>query len=497
MLAAFGQVVRLRMFSLFLAVIFLFVVTRYILPTTYGTFTLVLSMIQVLTALGLSWANKAILRYGREEYVQHSKLGETLAVRFVFQIGSLCVLVPLVLLGADYAAAHVGSDPFILACIVIAGLVLLPLNEAGMMIAQTIQNFRAYGMVPVIQRSLQLAVAVGLAAGWLHGWTALAAGTLAGYFLGAAYTFFSVIKGNVGRLTIRTDVFKKMFTYSWSLPVITVGALLVAWMDIWFIRYFIDSEAVGIYAWSYTVTTLATSLIIPLAAVLGPRFVDYRLDNNSHRIREAFDVFRSVVLLAAALLPIIIGFLFMVANTVNLGPYAPALAPLLILTVATVLQLAMALMEVVIYAHERLVPVMAGVLLLIVTVNAGGNMVLIPWLGIEGAALSTLFGYAAGVLVQWRVGMAKLNGSSRSVPFAVIAIAAAAVLFSMAAPFYHPLLVMGLGVGSSTLMVGLMRRFGNLGGFDLINVSGRADLYLRWLANVPGKQLAADGGESK
>ncbi|EPY00551.1 lipopolysaccharide biosynthesis protein [Magnetospirillum fulvum] len=482
MLRLYAKVAGLRTLSMVLAAAFIALLPTMVTPLEYGRFNLALSLTQVGAALLLSWPNQALLRFGREAYVTQGSLGEAAASRLILH---LVLLVPALILAASLAgplAAWTELDPDLLRTLLLLGLPLISLSDIATFLGQASGRYAGFGWAPLAQRACQLAALPVIALGLASGWAVLMAATLIGYGVGMALVWHSLPREALRGFRPSQAAIRQLLVYSRLLPLASVSAFLLSWMDLWFLRSLMGSEAVGIYAWAYTITLMAMTLLVPLSAMLAPRAIDHRLEQDRDSGRRLMESVGAVCALAAAALALAIGFLPALSSLVPLGSYAGAVTPVMLLAAGTVFQLGMATVEPSIYANETLASRMAAITLAMVAVNAAADAVLIPLIGLSGPALGTAAAYGTGMVLVWTL-LAKSSGGGPS-PWPFVALALATLALAGLAASVPPLFAALSGAVGAIILLLVSRRMGLLIGLrplvsSLPPAAGRA---IDWLA---------------
>lgn len=476
------QITGLRLISLILAALFVLLLPAVMAPADYGRFALALSIAQTLAAVFLSWPNQALLRFGREEFTREARLGRAMATRLALH-GAL--LVPaLVLAGfaAGPLAAAAGLEPALLRVALLFGLPLLSFSDLGVCTAQAAGVFRSYGWTPLALRLAQLGGLAAIALGAASGWGTLMTATLTGYGVGAIVAWSSIPRATWAGFRPSWLTARRMLRYARFQPLAILAALLINWMDLWFLTLFTDAESVGIYAWAYSVTLVVVTLLVPLAAVLAPRAVDYRLDGDHAAARQIMGAVGSTCVLLTCGIPVGVAGVAVLMDSANLGAYAAAAVPVLLLLAGTVFQLGSAAVEPLVYAYERAAPTMAGVLLAMAAVNAGADLVLIPLLGVAGPALATIAAYGTGMVLSWRLA-GRLAGGAAS-PLPVVTFGLLGLPAAVAAAVLPVIIVVAGGIVYSLVLLLGARRMGLMQG--LIPMAAGRDARTRrvvgWLA---------------
>lgn len=392
----------LRLLSIALAATLVGAIALYFPPEEFGKYSLVFSAIQIGCAAILSWPNQAYLRFGRESFRSTGSLGVALGARLLMHGVLILVMLGVIVIASPLLAGRIGVSIDNLQRFFVLAVLVVPLSEIGLISAQACGRFFAYGLAPVIQRILQMGALLAVMIGQPPDWELLLVFSLLGY-LAVALLAWSNIPRKALQITMSVPVVLRMLRYAWSLPLATLGAFLLQWMDLWFISANINEAAVGHYAWAYNFTLLVTSVLVPLAAVLAPRAIDMELDKHFEGIRELLKAIFAICMLTGALLPVMVGALALIGCGLVPSKYLMSLPIVLVLTAALLCQMGMAFVEPIVYAQEKLVPKMAFIVAIMVIVKAACNFLLVDALGMLGSAISTVMCYGIGMLLQWRL----------------------------------------------------------------------------------------------
>ena len=239
----------LRLLSIALAGLFVTAVAFYFSPEEFGTYSLVFSVIQISCAAVLSWPNQAFLRFGRETFRSTGSLGGPLGARLVIHAVLLTIMIALLLIFFEQFATHIDVSRKDFFWFFLISILVLPASDIGLLAAQACGKFRAYGMAPVLQRALQLGTVLFVIIGLSPTWQLLLGFSILGY-LASAFLTWRDIPGEVLQPKISIPEISRMLRYAWALPLATLGAFLLQWMDLWFIRAYMDIATVGHYSWA-------------------------------------------------------------------------------------------------------------------------------------------------------------------------------------------------------------------------------------------------------
>lgn len=394
------QVSVLRVCSFLLAGGFIAAIAIYFPPSEFGRFSLVFSVVQITCAAVLSWPNQAFLRFGRESYTKNGDIEEALGARLLIHGVMLIVIISISIFKYDLISQMLGVDPNKFLILFIISVLVVPLPDVGLICAQACEKFLSFGVSPLIQRAGQMLAVLGVVLGLNPTWELLLLMSLLGYALSGLVVLKEMPPGLIKPKFSYSSV-KQVIKYSWAMPIATLGAFLLQWMDLWFIRAHFDESIVGYYAWAYTIVLLGTNILVPLAAVISPKVIDLSVCNDFKGIQRISNGTFATCLLMAVILPLLICIFGLIGSNVVSEKYLASWPILLVLSSGFICQMSMALMEPLVYARDRLVPLMAVIVMIMVCVKTLVNILLIPNIGAMGAAFATVICYGIGMVLQW------------------------------------------------------------------------------------------------
>ncbi len=399
MLKTYFSLVILQFVGLFFSACFIVLISFAVPADVFGKFSLVLSIIQIVSTVGLGWTNAALLRYAREEYSARGTIGEALVARLSIHV-VLMILIFSVL--SVYEAKIVewtrtGTGTLQL---IMLGILAISVAEMGSYAGQAVKRFSGYGWAFVAAKGIQFGTAILIYVGVFEGWEPLILGTVLGYGVASTITWKQVAGKICSNMKLSLREVKRILKYSWSVPFGTLGGIFVTWMDMWFINYYLDTQNVGVYSWAYYIILLASTVLMPLSAVLAPRLIDLRVAEDRAAISRYLQQISAIFFVVVSTMPLVMASVFGLFSLVDMGDYQAAMEPTMILLGATVFIGIGYLINPLLAAFEGLVVYGAISSLTVALINAVGNIFLIPEFGISGAAIATAIAVAFGVLTK-------------------------------------------------------------------------------------------------
>jgi O-antigen/teichoic acid export membrane protein len=429
-------------------------------PATFGAYGLMLSVVQAAYGIGFAWLNHALFRYAREEYAARGTVTGTLwpvlAGHALLLVGAAACVFTLATPLSVWLTLPGSALGWCL-----AGLAALVVFEALTYAAQAGGHFRGYGLGQVMTKAGPLLAVLAILVLPAGGAIALFAGALGGWIAALVLTAAAVPRAIAPPVSPRP-----LLAYGWRLPFGTAAGVLATWLGVWFVRGHLGVAEAGLYAWANTLFGLVAALLLPLSAVLAPGMVDLRLAGRRDAIARQVRGTLAVALLAAALAPLGLALLRLLGGVVP-DAYAPALPVLVILCGAAPAQLLAYALNPLLMAHEELVGRGVAANVVIAALIAAGNAVLVPLVGMNGAALATLSAlWIAGLL--W-LGIASTLLPDRQGlwrPWLAMAVPVLAVVVAVALLPWP--VALAAGIAATLLLLSVGRRLGWFAGVEAL-----------------------------
>lgn len=369
------------------------VITRLVSPSVYGLFILATSIVLFLQAFGNLGLPKAI-DYFVPQYLhdgEHDKARGVILVVFSLALASSAVVAGLIVLGAR-PIADAFEEPALRVALLVLSVTIpfLAIYNALLASFSAIKRlkFRVYTR-DVIRPTVRLLATAGLL---LAGYGLL--GVVGGYLIGlvatilaGAYFLRENAPGIIGATTTRVSS-RPLLWYSVPLAFAGIIYVFLGQVDYFVIGYFYGSEEVGIYRVGYA---LAANLMI-FSSSVGPIFKPLIAETKNDREAVRARYRTATRWIAGLTLPValVVGFGANAYLSVVFTPqYTVATAAVVILAVGTTISAACGgpdggLLQGL--GYSRLVFCNTAVLL---AVNVGVSVLLVPRLGITGAAIGT------------------------------------------------------------------------------------------------------------
>ena len=406
--------------------------TRLLGAEDYGRYALILTLLNLLHTMALTWCEAAAYRFtGRAE--AQGNLASHYRTALALGIGSFGPA--LLLVGGVYLALREAPD---LQVLIPWLFLLLPLNVLTNIALETHKASRRVGRYSLIETSRILGgFLAGVLLAWLGGYGAAApfmglaiAWVIAGLHEGV----WLFRKGRDGVVTV--PEIRRHIAYGLPIAAALSLDLLLSASDRFLIAYFIDNAAVGAYAAGYGVADKTVLMICAWGAMAGsPLLMAAFESGDKTAIHEASRRFFGTLFLLSA--PAAVGLAlvaeplaqFMIAE--ELRAQATLIIPwiaaagffngLLIYFFTEAFQL------------TQRTGLRALLMLIPAVLNIALNVILLPQIGLMGAVYATVGCYALGVLILGSVGRRLLRLPLPLRDITVVALSCAAMALAVTA----------------------------------------------------------------
>ncbi|WP_421381521.1 lipopolysaccharide biosynthesis protein [Bacillus salacetis] len=371
--------------------------SRMLAPEEYGTYAVVFAIAAIINAVVFDWLKISLLRF-YPKFEQEPNFLETIKVTFV----SLALLT---LTGGIVVSLFYDSEE--LAAIYIFIAVILSWTQSwqglNLSLVRAQLSPRKYGYLAFSRAT------GGLLFGSLliylgFGAKGLLFGIMIGFWLTLIYPTLKYWKPYLKPSAFNKKYVQTFFKYGMPLTVTLMLSIIIHNSDRLIISYLLGKDATGVYSVSYDLseqTIFTLMMVINLAA-----FPIVIKTNETKGLQAAYEqVKKNTSLLLMIALPAATGFVLLSPNIVNivLGEAYREAALILIpyIAVGAVLKgFKLYSIDIMFHLSQKTSIQMIPVAISAV-VNVGLNFLLIPRMGIEGAAVSTIIAYLLAVILSW------------------------------------------------------------------------------------------------
>jgi O-antigen/teichoic acid export membrane protein len=374
------------------------VLARLLNPSSYGILFLAISIFSVAKLFSAFGLAKSASRYIAEfKETDPSQIPHILRFAFGLNLLTISVVVMFFILGRHLIANFVGEpglSPFLL-----LGSGFIVFSTIEVFIRQTLQGFekiKAASTVSVINKTSRLGLAIGFV---LLGYEAI--GALTGYIV--AYGFVVIIGGvylfqelyrQFEPSSVESGLRRKIAEYSLPIAVTQSAHTIDHHLDKILVGIFLSPVSVAYYTLGKQVVQFIEAPISALGFTLSPTYGSQKAQGNSRTAARVYETALSHGLLVY--IPAAAGVMILAEPGIRLvfgTEYLGAVPVLQILSVFAVLQSITKLtshgLDYLGRARERSIAKIITAVL-----NVALNIILIPAIGVVGAALATVVTFA-------------------------------------------------------------------------------------------------------
>ena len=378
---------------------------RYLGPARYGKVALILSAISLLYLFGLSWLERAVLRYGKEEFLQENHFRKTTGNLVVIVIISLFVTVITFYIFQEPIFAFLEIQYQYAFLIICFGLLLATVR------AFVLEALKVVRLIKIQSFLLRVANKMFILCGMLvlafvffklNVITVIAVFLLTDFFIilfalaFLKWRYFFPLRFDIALL-------KKILLYCLPLLFTSWSGYVINWVDTYVIKYFMTLEDVGIYQAAYKILSTLTSFWgVGLLTITTPIILVFKSKAEINKITNLY-LKRLVphicyfTLLAVA--PIIlfsdIGF-----NLIYGAEFTDSVIPFKILFTSQCFTVIAYSLMAIITSYD-----LTGMMFIVGTsvgiVNIIADIILVPLLGINGAAIASFVIFSVYPLIWY------------------------------------------------------------------------------------------------
>lgn len=358
-----------------------------------GIYALAVAVIQIAEMIAVIGLDSALLRYinvyDGDSARQKKAIGSALKITLFV---SLSVSTLLLVLSGDIASLLHGNSLLRLAICCYAAAV--PFNAATMIFGHAIQGFRrlqpkvtatqVVSPLLLLLLTIVLRFTAGFEAALLFPFALSAAGT----FLWIR-PFLSEYTGTTGKDISAAPFDSAIFTYAIPFMFVSLLSMTMHWLDIVMLGMFTDTATVGLYHPAARTAGIMRSVFLAFSGIAAPMIAEL---HSGRKYSEIARIYRMVTRwIVTIIIPPVVLFILMPETVLGMfGPqFTTGGTALVLLTIAAFFQAGLGLSTTVLamtgYSKLSLVNSLGAFLLLVAL-----NLLLIPRMGINGAALANL-----------------------------------------------------------------------------------------------------------
>jgi O-antigen/teichoic acid export membrane protein len=372
----------------------LIVVSRLLGPEKYGRLTLMLSVAQYTVILTANWTSASVIRFGRDEYVRTGAVRRIYWARLALTFGGF-LIAALALLVISRLPPLDAIPAYSVMLVSLLALVLMLADHADGVL-QAIGTWIPLAWLGALEKS---AFVIAAASMWVMFGGLGLTGALCAAIFGQAVRVVSAT-ASAAKVSVLTapivdhETIRAVFRYSWPQLFTFTFGYFSAFVEPFLINVYVGTASVGVYNVAFQVSLLVGTLLSPISMLLFPAVTGYRVRHQeqvtSHMLARL--VPQGVFLANVALLLLMVGARFGMRAVFG-DAYVGAVTPLIILLAAVAFQAITIFFSPVLAAYDMtkeaaLLNTVGGI-----AAHLLPQLILIPLLGVKGAAISWVIWY--------------------------------------------------------------------------------------------------------
>jgi O-antigen/teichoic acid export membrane protein len=369
------------------------ILTKWLGASLYGTWSLIWVTVVLITPLATLGLGMAMVRFLAAEKDKAKIRERFISVLTTSLVAGAVISLILVLCSNLFATSIMGdADSSYLFRLGSIMIITQALSQISIAFFRSFRQMKWYSALTVIKAAVQLGLISGLV---LLGWEVkgVILAVIASDILGIVIALSIALRQTGLQLPRFTEI-KGYLKY--GLPLVPTGAMLwiMASSDRYMIGYFMQSEDVGIYTAAYTLTHVMSLFLSPLRTVLLPTVSKSYDDGDIAKTKTYFKY--SLKYLLMLTIPATFGLSVLASPLLRILTTAEFTSGSLVIPFVAFGLLIFEFYQIclnVFYLVKKTYWVLR-LLILSAALNIGLNLLLIPHLGIVGAAVATLIAYA-------------------------------------------------------------------------------------------------------
>jgi O-antigen/teichoic acid export membrane protein len=374
------------------------ILTKWLGASDYGTWSLIWVTVVLITPLATLGLNMAMVRFLAAER-DKAKVRERFMSVLVTSVAAGAVIsLILVLLSNIFATSIIGdADSSYLFRLGSLMVITQALSQLSVAFFRTFRQMKWYSVLTVIKAAVQLGlISFLLFLGW----------EIKGVILAVIVSDILCIVIALSIAFRQTGLQLPRFTgmkgyLKYGLPLVPTSAMLwiMASSDRYMIGYFMKSEDVGIYTAAYTLTHVMSLFLSPLRTVLLPTISKSYDDGDTAKTRTYLKY--SLKYLLMLTIPTTFGISVLATPLLRILTTSEFVSGDLVIPFVAFGLLIFEFYQICVYVFYLVKKTHWVLRLLIISaaLNIGLNLLLIPMMGIVGAAVATLIAYVVLAIV--------------------------------------------------------------------------------------------------
>lgn len=378
------------------SILYISYVARVLGPQGWGVFSLFLSVVQFLFCCVVSWTSASVVRFGKEEFTRNENLRKTFTARLVIVLLSVLIFsIPLFIM-KNIISGYIGLSGrpiwFILFMLIVYAFfdhLIWTLKAIGAM--------KPFAFTTALrQLFLLLFIAVFLAIFSSFSTRTVIVLEILSYAAASIFCMFFIKLKYIFPLSLDIGMLRNILIYSWPLIFAFFLGYASNWMDAYFIKYYLSPFYVGIYQAAYRLIEYIRTPLYGIIILAFPLLMSIKTNGRGDLISIYIKRLTPQAVMAwNIIISIVVLLSYPVVKLIFGASYAEAALPFSVLLLGIGFQ-AISVMYTSLFSIYDWLKFNTMILFFVCLVNFIGDILLVPRIGMLGAAIATVISYIIG-----------------------------------------------------------------------------------------------------
>jgi O-antigen/teichoic acid export membrane protein len=376
----------------------LMILTRALTTDQMGQYSIFLMIVNLALIIGLNWSDASIVRHGREEFVNRRKINQSFWARMYLFLPVMIFFVIVFFVFSSQITSYIGVGPELIYTVILMFVLSAILNFISY-IYQSIDKMKKSAYVIFSQKLFYLICLALVFFNIMKADLTLVLVLLNISFLATVIlNLFIFDFSKVFPYTFNKNYLKKIWSYSWPQLIGFPGLYIINYIDIVVIKKYMTLHDVGTYSVAYNGFMNICIFIGIIHTIFLPLLVEYKTKKKYDQIKKYFD---KIPLFTGIWIVLTIIGLLLSGHVIPLifsQKYVASVPSFNVLLFASIFYfISICLLPIVnafdfIFYSQIFNIVRAAI-------NITGDLILVPKIGIIGAAYSTAAAYFIGMIL--------------------------------------------------------------------------------------------------
>jgi len=394
--------------SVLISLVNMMILTRILTTEEMGRYSLFLMVVTLALTIGLNWSDASIVRHGREEFVKHKKINQSFWARAYLFIPILFFIILILVIFDNPITAYIGIEKSLI-ILVVGMFVLNGLVNLITGVLQSIDQMKKSAYVLFVQKLIYLGGLLLLLFNAFHTKLSIILLLINISFLltlvvySLRFDFKTILPYKFNKKYL-----KKIWAFSWPQLFGFSGIYVIHYIDLFVIRKYLGLTDVGVYSVAYSGFLIIQGMLLLINTVFMPLIVEYKARKKFNLIKAYIKKIPLMLFswTALALMGMLLSRFFI--PLIFSSKYIASIPSFNVLLIASIFFIGTACLIAIMNAFDFIIHLQV-INLITAALNVIGDFILVPKMGIIGAAYATMIALFLSLVLKIIVVFAKRN----------------------------------------------------------------------------------------